>query len=89
MGSTHAWKVHGRCKSKGHLLRAEVCPGRKRSLHTKDLREANIKAKPVLIEFDRILAKAAAIAKDVPLVRELSEIERLAAYQYASMLEED
>lgn len=63
----------------------------KRSLHTKDQREANIKAKPVLIEFDRILAKAAAIAKGAPFVRELSEIEiaRMAAYQHASMLEED
>ena len=28
----------------------------KRSLHTKDPREANIKAKPVLIEFDCVLA---------------------------------
>ena len=30
----------------------------KRTLGTKDLREANIRAKPVLIEFDRIIAQA-------------------------------
>jgi Domain of unknown function (DUF6538) len=29
----------------------------KRSLRTKDLREANFRAKPVLLEFDRVLAK--------------------------------
>ena len=32
----------------------------KRSLDTKDLREANIRAKPVLMEFDRVLAQAEA-----------------------------
>lgn len=63
----------------------------KRSLQTKDLRVANIKAKPVLMEFDRVLAKAAKLLDDVPLTKTLSqaEIERLAAYQYAFMLEED
>jgi hypothetical protein len=30
----------------------------KRSLGTKDIREANVRAKPVLAEFDRIIAKA-------------------------------
>ncbi len=33
-----------------------------RSLRTKDFREANIRAKPVLIEFDQILEKAKALA---------------------------
>ena len=33
----------------------------KRTLDTKDLREANIRAKPILIEFDRILAQAEAL----------------------------
>jgi integrase len=63
----------------------------KRSLRTKDLREANIKAKPVLMEFDRVLAKAASLLRDVPLQTHLSEreIERMAAYQFAFMLEED
>jgi hypothetical protein len=32
----------------------------KRSLDTKDLRDANIRAKPVLIKFDRMLAQAEA-----------------------------
>ena len=63
----------------------------KRSLRTKDLREANIRAKPVLMEFDRILASAAGLLQDAPLRTDLSEveIERIADYQYASMLEED
>ena len=63
----------------------------KRSLRTKDLTEANIRAKPVLAGFDRILAKAAAFVQQPPLVQDLSQIEiaRLAQYQYASMLEED
>ena len=63
----------------------------KRSLRTKDPREANIKAKPVLMEFDGIVARAATLLRQRPLVTQLSEIEieRLAAYQYASMLEED
>jgi hypothetical protein len=61
----------------------------KRSLRTKDPREANIKAKPVLMEFDRVLAKAASFLRDVPLRTQLSEreIERMAAYQFAFMLE--
>jgi integrase len=63
----------------------------KRSLRTKDPREANIKAKPVLMDFDRVLAKAASLLRDVPLRTQLSEreIERMAAYQFAFMLEED
>lgn len=42
----------------------------KRSLGTKDLREANIRAKPVLAEFDRIIARAKAslAATSVPTV---------------------
>ena len=32
----------------------------KRSLRTKDQREANIRAKPILIEFDNIIARAEA-----------------------------
>jgi hypothetical protein len=54
----------------------------KRSLRTKDWREANVRAKPVLMEFDRVLAKAAVLVRDVPLVTDVSEIliERMAAY---------
>jgi hypothetical protein len=63
----------------------------KRSLRTKDLRAANIRAKPVLMQFDRLLAKAEALRRDIPLVTDLSEIliERMAAYLYAWTLEED
>ena len=63
----------------------------KKSLRTKDLREANIKAKPVLMEFDSILARAEGFLQDAPLQTHLSEreIERMADYQFASMLEED
>src|SRR5262245_13726766 len=63
----------------------------KRSLRTKDQREANIKAKPILVEFDRVLARAAVLLQDVPRIAVLSEvlIERIADYLYAWMLEED
>jgi hypothetical protein len=63
----------------------------KRSLKTKDKREANIRAKPVLIEFDNILAKAEALLRPAPSRSDLSdhEIERLAHYYYASLLSED
>ena len=45
----------------------------KRSLRTKDLREANIKAKSVLMEFDRVLASAEGLLQDAPLATDLSE----------------
>src|SRR5690349_19752247 len=63
----------------------------KKSLRTKDVREANIKAKPVLVEFDRILARAAALLKAAPVITDPSEalIERIADYLFAWMLEED
>ena len=63
----------------------------KRSLRTKDLREANIRAKPALIEFDRTLARAAALLDDLPKRNNLSdaEIERIADYHYATILGED
>ncbi|WLA74779.1 site-specific integrase [Bradyrhizobium diazoefficiens] len=64
----------------------------KRSLGTKDLREANIRAKPVLAEFDRIIAKAKASLKStsVPTLKRTSlndtEIKRMAEYVYAKAL---
>jgi len=63
----------------------------KRSLRTKDLREANIRAKPALIEFDRTLARAAALLDDLPKRNNLSdaEIERIADYHYARILGDD
>lgn len=63
----------------------------KRTLATKDLREANILAKPVLAEFDRTLAQARAMLADTPLREALTagEVERIASYHYASKLAED
>jgi integrase len=63
----------------------------KRSLRTKDERQANIAAKPVLMEFDAVLAKAATLVEQLPVRQSLSaaEIEMLAAYHYASILSED
>jgi hypothetical protein len=63
----------------------------KRSLHTKDLREANILAKPILIEFDHVLAKAEALTAERPLMSALDDrrIEQIASYHFASILEED
>jgi hypothetical protein len=56
-----------------------------RSLDTKDLREANIRAKPVLIEFDRILAQAEALTvqRPVRITLEKREIDQIANYFFA------
>ena len=63
----------------------------KRSLGTRDFREANIVGKPILIEFDRTMAKAEALLKPIPITENLSqrEIERIADYYYAETLAED
>ncbi len=63
----------------------------KRTLRTKDLREANIRAKPVLMGFDQTIARPEALVASAPVRADLSdkEIERLTDYQYASMLAED
>jgi hypothetical protein len=64
----------------------------KRSLGTKELREANIRAKPVLAEFDRIIGKAKSLIVDarVPTTKRTSlnaaEIARIAEYIYAKEL---
>ena len=57
----------------------------KRTLDTKDLREANIRAKPVLIEFDRILAQAEALTvqRPVRITLEKREIDQIANYFFA------
>jgi hypothetical protein len=47
----------------------------KRSLGTKTLTEANVRAKPVLMEFDQILGRAEALLKERPLRTSLSDIE--------------
>lgn len=64
----------------------------KRSLGTKDAREANIRAKPVLAEFDRIIAKAKSTLDQTtrPLMKRSTlnptEITRMAEYVYAKAL---
>jgi hypothetical protein len=63
----------------------------KKSLGTKDLREANIRAKPVLMSFDRTLAAAEALLVEKPLRESLTsaEIDRMAELHYANLLAED
>jgi hypothetical protein len=66
----------------------------KRSLRTKDLATANVRAKPVLIEFDRILERARKLYSEKPaphLPRTLSqsEIDSIADAMYARMLAQD
>lgn len=63
----------------------------KQSLRTKDLREANILAKPILAQFDRTLALARASLADMPLRETLTpqEVQRMADHHYASLLAED
>ena len=62
-----------------------------RSLGTKVLSEAKISAKPILIEFDSILARAVTSLKDRPLRTALSqaEIKRLADFHYSTRLVND
>lgn len=64
----------------------------KKSLGTKDLKAANTRAKPVQMEFDRIMRAAQALLDAKPPLRDtLSpiEIERMAEYIYADTLAED
>jgi hypothetical protein len=60
----------------------------KRSLGTKRLGEANVRVKPVLIEFDQTLATAKEKLKARPVRTSLSavEIKRMADYTYAYAL---
>lgn len=64
----------------------------KKSLGTKDLKTANVRAKPVQMEFDRIMRGAQALLDTKPPTRDsLSpiEIDRMAEYVYARELEWD
>src|SRR4051812_13140768 len=63
----------------------------KRSLRTKDSRQANVLAKPVLMQIDQLLARAKASLAPLPMRETLSdrEIEKMAAYHFASKLAED
>ena len=60
----------------------------KKTLRTKDKKQATITAKPVMMKFDRILADAEALLAERPLRTELSEteIKQLADYFYAHEL---
>jgi hypothetical protein len=60
----------------------------KRSLGTKRLSEANVRVKPVLIQFDQTLARAKETLKARPVRTSLSavEIKRMADYTYAYAL---
>jgi integrase len=63
----------------------------KKSLGTKVVAQANVRAKPVQMEFDRILAQAEAKLKKHPLRTSLSDIEikRIADFFYAHELAGD
>jgi hypothetical protein len=63
----------------------------KKSLGTKVLAEANVRAKPVLMGFDRVFAQAEAQLKERPLRTTISdaEIKRIADYFYAHELAAD
>jgi hypothetical protein len=63
----------------------------KRTLDTKDLRVANIRAKPILMEFDRVLAQAEALTVERPLRSSLEkrEIDQIADYFFAHELATD
>jgi integrase len=60
----------------------------KKSLGTKMVGEANVRAKPVQMGFDRIIAQAEARLKERPLRSSLSpvEIKRITEYYYANKL---
>jgi integrase len=67
-------------------------PFLKKSLGTKVLSQANITAKPVLMEFDRIIRAAEALKDARPVIRaslSSAEIDRMAEYVYAKALEWD
>jgi integrase len=63
----------------------------KKSLGTKDQREAHIRAKPVLMGFDRVLADAEALLKTRPVRTAIAqaEIDRIAEYHFATTLAQD
>jgi hypothetical protein len=63
----------------------------KKSLGTKVVAQANVRAKPVQMEFDRIIAQAEAQLKERPLRTNLSDIEikRIAEFFYAHELAGD
>jgi hypothetical protein len=63
-------------------------PWLKQSLRTKDEKRARVLSKPVMIEFDRIIAEAEALVAERPLRTELTEaeIKQISDYFYAHEL---
>jgi hypothetical protein len=63
----------------------------KETLRTKDQKEAKVRAKPVMMKFDRVLAQAEALLVEHPLRTSLSEkeIRQIADYFYAHELGAD
>ena len=63
----------------------------KETLGTKDEKQAKVLAKPVMMKFDRILAKAEALLVEHPVRTELTEaeIKQIANYFYARQLNAD
>jgi len=63
----------------------------KKSLGTKDLSEANVRAKPVQMDFDRTIAQANVQLKARPVRTSITDIEikRIAEFFYAHELEAD
>ena len=63
----------------------------KETLRTKDQKQAKIRAKPVMMKFDRVLAQAEALLVERPLRTSLNEkeIQQLANYFYAHELGAD
>jgi integrase len=76
-------RVQGASKSRQQWL--------KRSLRTKDEKRARLLAKPVMIEFDRVLAQAEALLIEHPVRTSLTEaeIKQISDYFYALQLRED
>lgn len=63
----------------------------KRSLGTKTVKEANTRARPVQMEFNRVLERAEALLTAKPVRKKLSaiEIRRMTEHYYASVLQSD
>ena len=66
-------------------------PWLKKSLGTKSPHEANIRAKPVLMEFDRTIESARELLKQQPTRTSLTRVEiaRMAEFYYATLLGND
>ena len=58
---------------------------------TKNLKQAKVIAAPILMEFDAVIARAAASIEERPLVAKLplADVKRIADYHYATLLADD